>query len=87
MQKGHKILRNVYIRVHQQIHQGHVEGHETATYQNGQWRKEGRRAEHALYAQGHADLHVQLIPSGNDAACLKMSIHKASLPKRLRVVF
>lgn len=54
--KGHnkKILHNVNIRVH-------VERHETATHQSGQWRKEERRAEHALYAQGHADLHVQLI--------------------------
>lgn len=49
-----RILHNVNIR-------GHVESHETATHQRRQWCKEERRAEHALYAQGHADLHVQLI--------------------------
>lgn len=32
------------------------------THQSRQWHhEEGRRAEHALYAQGHADLHVLLI--------------------------
>ncbi len=37
------------------------EGMETRAHQSGQWRQEeGSRAEHALYAQGHGDLHVQL---------------------------
>lgn len=47
---------------------------------------DARRAEHALYSQGHADLHVQLILIQNDAARFKISIHISSLPKMLPLV-
>lgn len=58
------MLHNVNLRVRHRKHQRHVESDETATHQSGQWRKKGRRAAHALYAQGHTDLHVQLILIG-----------------------
>lgn len=59
---------------------------ESRAHPSGQWRhEEGRRDEHAVYAQGHADLHVQLrqIRVGTTLIMHTKYIHMISLSKRL----